>query len=74
MVLTSSLSGNTLQFVNRQFLQDGAYSSGEKEQRDEWTPETEVGNFFLWRCELLSECWSCATVALVHCYFSFPNI
>lgn len=45
MVLTSSLSGDTLQFVNRQFLQDGAYSSGEKEQRDEWTPETEVGTF-----------------------------
>lgn len=38
-------SCDTFQFVNRQFLQDGAYTSGEKEQRDEWTPETEVGTF-----------------------------
>lgn len=47
MFLTSSLplSHNTFQFVNRQFLQDGAYTSGEKEQRDEWSPETEVGTF-----------------------------
>lgn len=44
-IFSLSLSCDTFQFVNRQFLQDGAYTSGEKEQRDEWTPETEVGTF-----------------------------
>uniref|UniRef100_A0A3Q0SKP9 Cell cycle associated protein 1b n=1 Tax=Amphilophus citrinellus TaxID=61819 RepID=A0A3Q0SKP9_AMPCI len=29
------------QFVNRQFIPDGTYSSSEKEQGDEWTRETE---------------------------------
>lgn len=33
------------QFVNRQFIPDGTYSSSEKEQGDEWSTETEV------RCE-----------------------
>lgn len=33
---------SSLQFVNRQFIPDGAYSGGEKEQGDEWTTETEV--------------------------------
>ncbi|XP_019712802.1 caprin-1b [Hippocampus comes] len=32
----------TKEFVNRQFIPDGTYSSGEQEQGDEWTTETEV--------------------------------
>ncbi|XP_075883496.1 caprin-1b isoform X2 [Nelusetta ayraudi] len=39
---TEPVAVETTEFVNRQFLQDGAYTSGEKEQRDEWTPETEA--------------------------------
>lgn len=88
MVLTSSLSGDTLQFVNRQFLQDGAYTSGENEQRDEWTPETEVGTISSgsYCYSLLSSvCRSCDTneqeiftflhaVNETHCYFTFSNI
>uniref|UniRef100_H3DF38 Cell cycle associated protein 1b n=1 Tax=Tetraodon nigroviridis TaxID=99883 RepID=H3DF38_TETNG len=30
------------EFVNRQFIPDGSYSSGEKEQGEEWTTETEA--------------------------------
>lgn len=30
------------QFINRQFIPDGTYSSSEKEQGDEWSTETEV--------------------------------
>ncbi|XP_051917497.1 caprin-1b [Hippocampus zosterae] len=32
----------TKEFVNRQFIPDGTYSSSEQEQGDEWTTETEV--------------------------------
>ncbi|XP_061630800.1 caprin-1b isoform X2 [Phyllopteryx taeniolatus] len=32
----------TKEFVNRQFIPDGTYSSSELEQGDEWTTETEV--------------------------------
>lgn len=32
----------SLQFVNRQFVLESTYSTGDKEQREEWSVETEV--------------------------------
>ncbi|XP_043120916.1 caprin-1b isoform X2 [Puntigrus tetrazona] len=32
------------EFVNRQFVLESTYSTGDKEQREEWSPETEVVN------------------------------
>uniref|UniRef100_A0A672ZU99 Cell cycle associated protein 1b n=1 Tax=Sphaeramia orbicularis TaxID=375764 RepID=A0A672ZU99_9TELE len=39
---TEPISVETTEFVNRQFIPDGTYSSSEKEQGDEWTTETEA--------------------------------
>ncbi|XP_010755558.3 caprin-1b isoform X1 [Larimichthys crocea] len=39
---TEPIAVETTEFVNRQFIPDGAYSGGEKEQGDEWTTETEA--------------------------------
>ncbi|KAI3371186.1 hypothetical protein L3Q82_023818, partial [Scortum barcoo] len=39
---TEPIAVETTEFVNRQFIPDGTYSAGEKEQGDEWTTETEV--------------------------------
>uniref|UniRef100_A0A669CIP5 Cell cycle associated protein 1b n=1 Tax=Oreochromis niloticus TaxID=8128 RepID=A0A669CIP5_ORENI len=38
---TEPIAVETTEFVNRQFIPDGTYSSSEKEQGDEWTRETE---------------------------------
>lgn len=35
-------ASSLLQFINRQFIPDGTYSSSEKEQVEEWSTETEV--------------------------------
>uniref|UniRef100_A0A667WAL0 Cell cycle associated protein 1b n=1 Tax=Myripristis murdjan TaxID=586833 RepID=A0A667WAL0_9TELE len=39
---TEPVEMEATEFVNRQFIPDGTYSSSEKEQGDEWTTETEV--------------------------------
>ncbi|KAK5927823.1 hypothetical protein CgunFtcFv8_012939 [Champsocephalus gunnari] len=39
---TEPIAVETTEFINRQFIPDGTYSSGEKEQGDEWTTETEA--------------------------------
>uniref|UniRef100_A0A8C7XPI9 Cell cycle associated protein 1b n=1 Tax=Oryzias sinensis TaxID=183150 RepID=A0A8C7XPI9_9TELE len=39
---TEPLEVETAEFINRQFIIDGAYSGSEKEQGGEWTRETEV--------------------------------
>ncbi|KAK1887293.1 Caprin-1 [Dissostichus eleginoides] len=39
---TEPIAVETTEFINRQFIPDGTYSSSEKEQGDEWTPETEA--------------------------------
>ncbi|XP_038561466.1 caprin-1b isoform X2 [Micropterus salmoides] len=39
---TEPIAVETTEFVNRQFIPDGTYSSSEKEQGDEWTTETEA--------------------------------
>lgn len=41
---TEPIKMETTEFVNRQFIPDGTYSSSEKEQGDEWTTETEAVN------------------------------
>ncbi|KAM9854664.1 caprin-1b isoform 2-T2 [Aulostomus maculatus] len=41
---TEPIAVETTEFVNRQFIPDGTYSSSEKEQGDEWTTETEAVN------------------------------
>ncbi|XP_034060802.1 caprin-1b isoform X2 [Gymnodraco acuticeps] len=39
---TEPIAVETTEFINRQFIPDGTYSSSEKEQGDEWTTETEA--------------------------------
>ncbi|XP_034735979.1 caprin-1b isoform X3 [Etheostoma cragini] len=39
---TEPIAMETTEFINRQFIPDGTYSSSEKEQGDEWTTETEA--------------------------------
>ncbi|XP_013884655.1 caprin-1b isoform X2 [Austrofundulus limnaeus] len=39
---TESITVETTEFVNRQFIPDSSYSGSEKEQGDEWTRETEA--------------------------------
>ncbi|XP_041651929.1 caprin-1b isoform X1 [Cheilinus undulatus] len=39
---TEPIAVETTEFVNRQFIPDGTYSSSDKEQGDEWTSETEA--------------------------------
>uniref|UniRef100_A0A667WM37 Cell cycle associated protein 1b n=1 Tax=Myripristis murdjan TaxID=586833 RepID=A0A667WM37_9TELE len=39
---TEPVEMEATEFVNRQFIPDGTYSSSEKEQGDEWTTETEA--------------------------------
>ncbi|XP_063335521.1 caprin-1b isoform X2 [Pelmatolapia mariae] len=39
---TEPIAVETTEFVNRQFIPDGTYSSSEKEQGEEWTRETEA--------------------------------
>ncbi|XP_037539536.1 caprin-1b [Nematolebias whitei] len=39
---TETITFETTEFVNRQFIPDSSYSGSEKEQGDEWTRETEA--------------------------------
>ncbi|KAM3609774.1 uncharacterized protein V6R79_020208 [Siganus canaliculatus] len=39
---TEPIAVETTEFVNRQFIPDGTYNNGEKEQGAEWTTETEA--------------------------------
>ncbi|XP_010774881.1 caprin-1b [Notothenia coriiceps] len=39
---TEPIAVETTEFINRQFIPDGTYSSSEKEQGDEWATETEA--------------------------------